>query len=66
MVEFFDGRTLSEVDLAVADARKGEYVEVFGNMAISILSGSEGRSRRRAWAEVRKAAQKVRGEAPQL
>ena len=55
-VEFFDGRTLEGVDLTVARGRVGSYVEVFGNVALSILGTSEVRSRRRAWAEVRKAA----------
>ena len=64
MVEFFDGRILREVDLAVVGARKGEYVDVFGNMALSVLSESEARSRRRAWAVVEKAAQMVHVEAP--
>ncbi len=58
-VEFFDGRTLQNVDLSVAKAREGEFVEVFGSMALSVLSASEARSRKRAWAEVRRAAAKV-------
>jgi len=55
-VEFFDGRALDEVDLCVVNARKGDFVEVFGNLALSILSPSEARSKKKAWAEVRKAA----------
>ncbi len=55
-VEFFDGRSLAGVDVTVAGARVGSYVEVFGNIALSVLSASEARTRRRAWAEVRNAA----------
>lgn len=55
-VEFFDGRALDDVDLSVVNAHKGEFVEVFGNLALSILSPSEARVRKKAWAEVRKAA----------
>jgi hydrogenase maturation factor len=54
-VEFFDGRALDEVDLCVVNAHKGDFVEVFGNLALSILSPSEARSKKKAWAEVRKA-----------
>ena len=64
LVEFFGGRTLSEVDIAMIDAKKGEYVEVFGNMALSVLSGAEARSRKKAWADVANAAQKAITEAP--
>jgi hydrogenase maturation factor len=54
-VEFFDGRTLDDIDLSVVRAKKGEFVEVFGNMALSVLTPSEANSRKRAWAEVAKA-----------
>ncbi len=65
-VEFFDGRTLGEVDLSVVGAKEGEFVEVFGNMVLSVLPPSEARRRRRAWAEVRRAALKVPVEAAGL
>jgi len=55
-VDFFDGRALDDVDLSVVNARKGMFVEVFGNLALSILSASEARSKRKAWEEVRRAA----------
>jgi hydrogenase maturation factor len=62
-VEFFDGRALDEVDVSIVDAQKGEFVEVFGNLALSVLSPSEARSKKRAWDEVRKAALEVTAEA---
>lgn len=55
-VEFFDGRALDNVDVSVVNAGAGEYVEVFGNLALSVLSASEARSKKKAWMEVRKAA----------
>ena len=55
-VEFFDGRSLDEVDFSVVGASVGSYVEVFGNMALSVLSAAEARSRRKAWSEVRRAS----------
>ncbi len=58
-VEFFDGRTLRDVDLSVAKAKEGEFVEVFGNVALSTLSASEARSRKKAWSEIRRAAVRV-------
>jgi hydrogenase maturation factor len=61
-VEFFDGRTLGEVDLSVVGAKEGDFVEVFGNLALSILTQSEARSRKRAWAEVRKASLTAQAE----
>jgi len=62
-VEFFDGRALDDVDISVVNARKGEFVEVFGNLALSVLSSSEARSRRNAWDEIRKAAMGASAEA---
>jgi len=56
-VEFFDGRALDDVDVSMVKAGAGEFVEVFGNMALSVLTVSEARSRKRAWKEVRKAIQ---------
>ena len=55
-VRFFDGRALGSVDVAMVKAEKGDYVEVFGNLALSLLSGSEARARRKAWSEVRRGA----------
>ncbi len=59
IVEFFDGKTLGEVDLSMVGAEEGEFVEVFGNVALSALTPSEARSRKRVWTEVRRAAEKV-------
>jgi hydrogenase maturation factor len=55
-VEFFDGRGLDDVDVSVVKAAPGDFVEVFGNLALSILSRAEARRRKDAWAEVRRAA----------
>lgn len=55
-VEFFDGRALDAVDVSVVNAKRGEVVEVFGNMALSVLSPSEARGRKAAWSEIRRAA----------
>ncbi len=62
-VEFFDGRALDDVDVSVVDARKGEFVEVFGNLALSVLSAPEARSKKKAWDEVRKAVAQTSGGA---
>ena len=62
-VEFFDGRALDDVDVSVVDAQRGEFVEVFGNLALSVLSAAEARSKKRAWDEVRRAALEVPGGA---
>jgi hydrogenase maturation factor len=62
-VEFFDGKSLDAVDVSVVKAAKGEYVEVFGNLALSILTDSQARSKRRAWAAVRKGAAMAAAEA---
>jgi len=53
-VSFFDGRSLDDVDVTMAKAGPGSYVEVFGNLALSKLSASEARARRKAWEEVRR------------
>jgi len=56
-VEFFDGRALDDVDVSMVNAGAGDFVEVFGNMALSILTASEARNKKKAWDEVRKAIQ---------
>jgi hydrogenase maturation factor len=58
-VEFFDGRSLGDVDLSVVGAKKGDYVEVFGNLALSVLTSVEARNKRKVWTAVRKAAMKL-------
>jgi len=54
-VEFFDGRALDDVDISVVDAKKGAFVEVFGNLALGVLSPAEAKRRKQAWTEVAKA-----------
>ncbi len=54
-VKFFDGGSSDDVDVSIVEAKEGSYVEVHGNLALSILSASDARSRRAAWALVRKA-----------
>lgn len=63
-VEFFDGRALDDVDVTVVNAQKGEFVEVFGNLALTVLSASEAREKRKAWYEVRRALTRAESEAP--
>ena len=53
--EFFDGRALKDVDIAMAGAGTGAYVEVFGNLALSVISAADARVRRKEWEAVRKA-----------
>lgn len=62
-VEFFDGRSLEVVDVTMAAAARGNYVEVFGNLALSVLTASEARARRRAWAAVRRGEELAKAEA---
>jgi len=59
-VEFFDGRALDDVDISVVNAKKGAFVEVFGNLALGILSPAEARRRKEVWAEVARAVREVR------
>lgn len=54
-VVFFDGKSLNGVDLKIVGAKRGEFVEIFGDLAISILSPSQARSRKAAWKEVQRA-----------
>ena len=55
-VEFFDGRSLAGVDLSMVGGEKGSFVEVYGNLALSVLTPAEARRRKAAWTEVRRAA----------
>ena len=55
-VEFFDGRSLDGVDVSLVEAAPGDFVEVFGNLALSVVSPSDAKRRRAAWKEVREAA----------
>ncbi len=63
-VEFFDGRALDGVDLSVVKANVGDHLEVFGNLALSVLTPAQARSRKRAWAEIAKAASLEAGVPP--
>ncbi len=62
-VEFFDGRSLESVDVSMIGAKKGAFVEVFGNLALSELTAADARSRKKAWREVQKAVVVARAEA---
>jgi len=62
-VEFFDGRALDEVDVSLVKSKKGEFVEVFGNMALSTLTPSEARAKKKAWAAVVRASTQIAAEA---
>ena len=55
-VDFFDGRSLDGVDVSMVGAVRVDFVEVFGNLALSVLTASEAAERKKAWMEVRKAA----------
>ncbi len=56
LVEFFDGRTSDAIDVSMVGAKVGSYVEVFGNLALSLLSETEAKRRRVAWKAIMKAA----------
>ena len=60
-VKFFDGGTSDDIDLTMAKAGRGAYVEVFGNLALSVLSTSDAKLRRKEWTAVRKAADTLVG-----
>ena len=60
VVCFFDGRTSEGIDTSILGAQVGNYVEVFGSLAISKLDGAEARRRKAAWREIRKAAAELR------
>jgi len=55
-VDFFDGRSLDGVDISMVGAVRGDFIEVFGNLALSVLTVSEAKKRKEAWKEIRKAA----------
>jgi hydrogenase maturation factor len=56
-VEFFGADDVGDVDVSVVSGvAKGAFVEVFGDLALSVLSAAEARRRKAVWEEVRKAA----------
>jgi len=55
-VDFFDGRALDGVDVSMVAVTRGDFVEVFGNLALSVVTPSDAKKRRAAWKEVREAA----------
>ena len=55
-VDFFDGRALEGVDVSMVAVKRGDFVEVFGNLALSVVTPSDTKKRRAAWKEVREAA----------
>jgi hydrogenase maturation factor len=57
VVEFFDGRALEDVDVSMLGrVAAGAFVEVYGNLALSVLGAAEAKKRKAAWMEIRKAA----------
>ena len=55
--QFFGAGDVGEVDVSVVGGvTKGAFVEVFGDLALSVLSTSEAKRRKAVWDEVRKAA----------
>jgi len=55
-VNFFDGRALDGIDVSMVAATRGDFVEVFGNLALSLVNPTDAKKRRAAWREVREAA----------
>jgi hydrogenase maturation factor len=56
-VEFFDGRALGKVDVSMVNgANRGAYLEIFGNLALSIITPADAKKRKAAWKEIREAA----------
>ncbi len=55
-MDFFDGRALDGVDVSMVAAARGDFVEVFGNLALSVITPSDAKKRKAAWKEVREAA----------
>jgi hydrogenase maturation factor len=56
-VQFFGGNDLGDVDVSVVGGvAKGTFVEVFGDLALSVLSAAEAKRRKAVWEEVRRAA----------
>ena len=56
-VEFFGAGDLGDVDVSVVGGvAKGAFVEVFGELALSVLGPAEAKRRKAVWEEVRKAA----------
>ncbi len=56
-VRFFDQREVSNVVVSVLENVKvGGFVEVYGNLALSVLTPVEAKRRESAWREVRNAA----------
>jgi hydrogenase maturation factor len=58
-VAFFDGARSDGVDVSVAGAEEGSFVEVYGNLALSVLTEKEARSRKAAWQTVRRSMLKA-------
>ena len=56
-VEFLGAGGLGDVDVSViGGVANGTFVEVFGDLALSVLSAAEAKRRKAVWDEVRKAA----------
>jgi hydrogenase maturation factor len=55
-IEFFDGKRMKNVDASMVHASKGAMVEVFGNLALSVLTRKEAKRREAAWKSITSAA----------
>lgn len=54
VVRLADGRELREVDVSMVDAKRGCYVEVFADQALSMLTEEEAALRSELWKELMK------------
>ena len=52
-VKFVDGGATLEVDVSMLEAKRGDFVEVFADQALSILTEEEAEWRKKLWTELR-------------
>jgi hydrogenase maturation factor len=49
-----DDRILEDIDVSMINARPNSYVEIYANLAVSVLSANEANQRKQAWIEVKR------------
>lgn len=54
VVRLADGREIADVDVSMVDAKRGGYVELFADQALSTLTEEEASLRAELWKELEK------------
>jgi hydrogenase maturation factor len=59
-VKYLDGQSGEGIDVSLVGAQKGDYIEVFAGLGLSILTSEDVTSRKALWREVHRGEARAR------